>query len=53
MEVKKMIARNTLNGFYQYDSTILDTITLPPQYNKEIMVDELIHMCGEIGRAHV
>lgn len=43
-----MIARNTLNGFYQYDSTILDMITLPQQYNKQIMVDELIHMCGDL-----
>ncbi|MBO7734351.1 MAG: hypothetical protein J6S67_17435 [Methanobrevibacter sp.] len=43
-----MIARNTLNGFYHYDNTILDMITLPPQFNKQIMIDELIHMCGDL-----
>ena len=41
------IAKITLIGFYNYDSTLFDGLTLPEGYDKETFIDTLIMEHGE------
>ena len=46
------MARLTLYGMYQYDPTLFDDISLPPDYSKEILQAEILQRSGMLYPYH-